>query len=260
MYYEASGTSGMKVCPNGGINLSILDGWWYEGYEIAKEKTGWAIGKEEEYDDHAFQDRVESEALYYLLEKEIIPLFYKRGKDGLPRQWINRMKISMKNLCPEFRTGRMVYDYTEKFYIPAGKRYQSLLSNKLKGVKELAGWKKKVCENWKDVHIVNTAYNGGVDYKVGSDVKVTVDLRLGKLTSDDVQTQVYYGTVDHDGKVEDGKSLKMEFSTLLPNGLYRFNISIPCCTSGQHGYGIRVLPNHKDVVDPLKMGLIVWET
>ncbi len=105
-----SGTSGMKVCCNGGINLSILDGWWVEAYA---QDNGWAIGAGEEYTDLAYQDEVESRAIYDLLEQEIVPLFYNRSSDGIPRGWLNVMKRSMSTVCPSFNTNRMVQEYND---------------------------------------------------------------------------------------------------------------------------------------------------
>ncbi len=116
---EASGTSGMKAAANGVLNCSILDGWWVEGYS---PDVGWAIGRGETYSDYNVQDQIESQALYDILEKQIVPLFYKRTVDNIPREWIARMKNCMRKLAPVFNTNRMVREYTEKFYIPADVR------------------------------------------------------------------------------------------------------------------------------------------
>src|SRR6202035_2276041 len=126
---EASGTSGMKVCVNGGLNLSILDGWWVEGYT---GDNGWAIGAGEEYTDLTYQDDIESRAIYDLLEQEIVPLFYNRSTDGLPRGWINMMKRAMSTVCPVFNTNRMVQEYVEKCYWPSYQRFIRLEGDKLK--------------------------------------------------------------------------------------------------------------------------------
>src|SRR5205807_4711714 len=126
--YEASGTSGMKAAANGVLNCSVLDGWWVEGYAA---DVGWAIGHGETYADPNYQDTVESNALYDLLEKQIVPLFYDRSTDSIPRPWIAHMKACMSKLAPVFNTNRMVRDYAEKIYVPAYQRGQKLTENNL---------------------------------------------------------------------------------------------------------------------------------
>src|SRR5207248_5082520 len=132
---EASGTSGMKVCCNGGLNLSILDGWWDEGHA---HDNGWAIGAGEEYTDLTYQDDVESRAIYDLLEQELVPLFYTRSSDGLPRGWLKVMKRSMSTVCPFFNTNRMVQEYIEKCYWPSAQRFEGLAVDNLRKARALA--------------------------------------------------------------------------------------------------------------------------
>ena len=149
---EASGTSGMKVLPNGGLNLSILDGWWDEAWQDAgaqKRFIGWAIGNGESYDNPDYQDQVESSDLYALLERDIVPGFYERSADGLPRRWIAQMKSSISTLCPEFNMQRMVRQYAADFYVTADDKYQQLTANQAARARALAAWTSHVQAHWK---------------------------------------------------------------------------------------------------------------
>ncbi|HYP62571.1 MAG TPA: alpha-glucan family phosphorylase, partial [Acidocella sp.] len=153
---EASGTSGMKACCNGGINMSILDGWWCEGYS---GDNGWAIGAGEEYTDLTYQDDVESRAIYDLLEQEIVPLFYNRSSDGLPRGWVSAMKRSISTICPVFNTNRMVQEYMERCYAPAHWRFGALAADHLKKAASLAQWRRNLTRGWPQVRV--EAVDGG---------------------------------------------------------------------------------------------------
>ncbi len=135
---EASGTSGMKAAANGVINMSILDGWWDEAYRM---DIGWAIGQREMYQDLEHQDVVESNAIYEMLEKEVIPMFYDRGRDRLPRRWIDRMKASMRATCPVFNANRMVHEYYERFYYPCAEMSEHLSADNFARARALAAWK-----------------------------------------------------------------------------------------------------------------------
>ncbi|MDA3823230.1 MAG: alpha-glucan family phosphorylase, partial [Bacteroidales bacterium] len=150
---EASGTSGMKVIPNGGLNISVLDGWWDEAYNA---NNGWAIGQGEEYTDLAYQDEIESLSMYNIVEKEVRSIFYQRGVDGLPREWLARIRESMKVLIPQFNTNRMVKEYTEKYYMPAHTRYKEISGNKYENIKKLAAWKINSKSKWNKVSVVKS--------------------------------------------------------------------------------------------------------
>lgn len=253
---EASGTSGMKVACNGGLNMSILDGWWVEGYD---GDNGWAIGLGEEYLDLEYQDAVESRALYELFERELAPMFYNRGSDGLPRQWIRRMKRSLSTLIPAFNTNRMVEEYTERCYIPSHRRYQALSENHLKSAHELAEWRKRLMHDWNQIRVEKVEAPTAALLRVGHDFNVKVHVHLGPITPQDVEVQLCYGFLDAMGEIADPRPL-----ALSPNGAAKsgqtviFEGMVPCTTSGQFGYSIRVLPKHANLPHNFEPGLVTW--
>ncbi len=177
---EASGTSGMKVIANGGLNFSVLDGWWVEGFD---PEVGWKIGNGEEYSDPDYQDEVEARQFYHTLENQIVPLFYSRTEDGLPRGWITKVKNSMKKLGPIFNTHRMVQEYFEKFYESSVNKRLTLSDKNWEKVKKLSEWKEYVIQNWSNVKVAKLRANkNGEEVFVGEDYKITAEIDLGNLT------------------------------------------------------------------------------
>jgi starch phosphorylase len=253
--FEASGTSGMKASVNGAINLSVLDGWWVEAYNA---NTGWAIGRGEEYGDEAYQDEVESNALYDLLEKELVPLFYNRGADGLPRGWISKMKTSMREICPVFNTNRMVRQYTEEYYLPAHTRQSSLVSNQLQGAKTLAAWRTKVQEHWANLKIVEVKAGGKEGMKVGESLDVRAIVELGVLTPEDVSVELYHGALNSNGEIVKPRIIAMNALAKPKATIYEFVGTIKSDSSGRLGFTVRILPHHRDIDNPRKQGLVLW--
>lgn len=252
---EASGTSGMKGPANGGINFSILDGWWVEGYT---RDNGWAIGSGEEYSDLAYQDEVESRAIYDQLEKEIVPLFYDRGADGLPRGWIKRMKRSITTVCPVFNTNRMVQEYTERFYLPSASRYAELSEDNLDAGQELSKWLQKMRSAWDGVRVasVEVPQNGRIE--VGGKFRVRAELQLGDVSPSDVKVELYHGNVDATGNINAAQVMPMSNQTAGTGGMHVFEGEIPCRTSGQHGFAVRVVPSNDRMPRTYEPGLIRW--
>jgi starch phosphorylase len=253
---EASGTSGMKVASNGGLNLSILDGWWVEGYA---HDNGWAIGAGEEYTDLTYQDDVESRAIYDLLEQEIVPQFYNRGSDGLPRGWLRLMKRSLASICPFFNTNRMVQEYMEKCYWPSAQRFGMLTADNLRKASELARWRKRLAQAWGQVRVEAVQADGADPMRVGSSLEVQARVNLGGLAPDDVEVQLFHGVVDSLGDIPNPRTVAMSHNGHADAGnTWAFRGTIPCRTSGQHGYAVRVLPRHADLANPFEPGLLTW--
>ncbi len=256
--WEASGTSGMKSCVNGGFNLSVLDGWWDEAYNGL---NGWAIGAGEEYspEETKYQDEVESRAIYDLLEQEIVPLFYNRSSDGLPRGWLKRMKQCMTTVCPIFNTGRMVSEYMENMYWPSIGRYRSLSSDELAGAAELSNWRSRARENWASVRVEHVEATGANPMRVGTALDVRATVHLGSLSPEDVEVQLFHGLLDSKGSIPEPSTLSMSCTEPTSNGGSTVFVGrIPCVTSGQHGFAVRVLPRHENLAHQFEPGLVCW--
>ena len=253
---EASGTSGMKGPANGVLNMSVLDGWWCEGFH---NDNGWAIGAGEEYSDLHYQDQVESRAMYDLLEKEVIPLFYDRQADGLPRGWIQRMKRSMMTICPVFNTNRMVQEYAERFYLPAAKRYGELTADRSAAGIEFARWLRNVEKQWPQVAVKDVKADEPKRIEVGSELRVIAHIHLGQLRGEDVRVELYHGDLDAMGTIIAAHSVTMAGNgEVTSDGVHTFEGRIPCQVSGQHGYAVRILPSHRHLPHEFEPGLISW--
>jgi glycogen phosphorylase len=252
---EASGTSGMKASMNGLLNLSILDGWWDEADYV---RTGWPIGNGEVYDDPNYQDEIEANALYDLLEQEVIPLFYDRDEEGIPRKWVARSKDAVRLNCPHFNTARMVREYAERAYFAASDRYGAIIESQYKTAQELAKWKKRVFERWYDIHIEDIDIAEPGDLQVNQTIPVKARLNLAGLTSSDVEVQLYQGAIDASGNIVNGVPVVMDCQGKDSKGFEIYTANITYTSSGLQGVSLRVLPHNPHLSNPYEMGLILW--
>lgn len=253
---EASGTSGMKAAVNGVLNCSTFDGWWAEGYD---PEIGWTIGHGEEYDDTEVQDKIESDLLYDILEKEIVPLFYNRDQGRVARDWTDMMKRMLEKTCPVFITTRMVSQYTREAYLPSHIRATELSANKYAVAKEIGAWEQKVRKNWHQVSVVTVDSDRAVRHNVGDHVSIKATVQLGSLAPEDVRVEIYQGRIGGDRQLEHANGIAMELKGQDKDGTHLFEGSIDLQSSGMHGFAVRVLPYHEHQVNPHSTGLVVWE-
>ncbi len=190
---EASGTSGMKIAANGGLNFSILDGWWDEGYN---GETGFAIGAGEQYDKEQYQDYIESMEIYDKLENEIVPLFYSRDRMGVPREWMHMMKQAVKVCAAYFNTSRMVMEYTDKFYVPLHNLHTEVAKNNYGNIDKFLEWKDNVISGWDGVALSYTNVQAD-NMEMGSSVVFEASVVSPKINHEELSV---YAVVDFDGE------------------------------------------------------------
>lgn len=253
---EASGTSGMKVIYNGGLNCSIPDGWWAEAY---RPDIGWSIGHGEEYDEAAgeHQDYIESQALYNLLEQDIVPMFYHQTRDGLPREWIRRIKDSMISLAPRFNTDRMVRQYVDEFYLPRYRVSQEMRYPNFDQTAAFVAWRENLNRVWHEVAVIKVDIEQD-EVEVGSHTAIQAQVKLGRLKPEDVKVQLYYGLLDTMGSIKDGQSVDMAAAAEHWDGIYTFEADHVYDTTGDVGFSVRVLPYHEYLHTSFVPHKIVW--
>jgi starch phosphorylase len=239
---EACGTSGMKAAMNGVLNLSILDGWFDEAYE---QSGGWAIGEREPYSED--QDGLHASAIYYLLENEIVPMFYER-REQTPREWIRRVKQSLMYISPQFDCRRMVHEYMTELYEPAHAQNIRIVKSEYQLVREWARWNAKVREVWERVRFVDSGNGLPGAVVSGKPLTVRTAIDLAGLTPADVRVEVVMGRVDIDGNLEDTEVMVLP-SVEQQGAVAVFSKEITPERTGRLGYALRVSPNHFD--DPL---------
>lgn len=254
---EASGTSGMKATMNGVLNFSVLDGWWAEAYRC---DLGWAIGRGEDYEDESLQDTIESNAAYEMLEKDLIPTFYERGSDGLPRGWILRMKAALRELCPVYSMDRVVQDYTQRYYLPALEQAARLAENEYEKGRAFADWQAAIEKSWHILRIgdVTCDFSPHTDVCVGETLRFSVDVYLGDISPDSVTVQLYEGMLDADGGISQASTHDMQPMAGGESGWYRYGVEYASETAGRYGYTVRIIPSHPELRHPLRLRLVAW--
>jgi starch phosphorylase len=253
---EACGTSGMKSALNGGLNLSIRDGWWDEMYDGA---NGWAIPSAPDGIDPEVRDDREASALYDLIENQVRSRFYDVDREQLPRRWLEMVRHTLQSLGPQVLASRMVRDYVIQLYVPAAASSHEMSRDDYTGARELAAWVARVRDAWPQVSVTHVESTGVGDApELGQQLELRAVVELGSLAPDDVQVQVAYGVVDEHDDLRAPIFAELRLSLDEPtDGVWRYEGSVPLERRGAFGYTVRVLPKHPGLVTPADLDLIV---
>ncbi len=256
---EACGTSGMKSALNGGLNLSIRDGWWDEMFDGA---NGWAIPTADGVSDADRRDSLEAAALYQILETQVTPRFYDNDTSGVPQRWVEMVRHTLDTLGPQVLASRMVCDYVGQLYVPAAAAGARLIGDNYAGARDIAQWGERVQKSWPSLRIVHVESSGvGDTPELGATLRLRAEVDLDGLVPSDVNVEAVYGRVD------DTETLHGVARTLMADvdgsdgsstsgGTHFFEADLPLQRPGAFGYTVRILPRHPMLSNPAELGLV----
>jgi starch phosphorylase len=244
----------MKSALNGGLNLSILDGWWDEWYD---GENGWAIPTADGVEDPERRDDLEASALYDLIEGSVVPRFYDVDNDGVPQRWLSMVKHTLSTLGPKVLASRQVRDYTTELYGPAARAGWALGGSTFDGARGLAAYKAKVRAGWGGVRVDHVDSSGVSDSpQVGDTLHIRAFVSLGTLQPDDVDVQVAHGRASDSDDLRDIEAGSLTFVESYEGGRHRFEGDLVLTRTGAFGYTVRVLPKHPGMANAAEMGLV----
>lgn len=255
---EASGTSGQKVPINGGVNFSVLDGWWPEGYN---GKNGWTIGQELEYSDYHVQDKEDSNMMYQTLEEEIIPLYYKHDKNGIPSDWIKTSKESLISTLSKFSTHTMLWNYTNKFYVPGMRRHISYTEKEYAALNRFTQWMNRLKRHWHSVNLSLNGQNFGEDSRIfsaGETKEVSVYVSTGSLKTSEIRVELILERQDAIKGHQGMEIYPMGLIGPTEDKKYEYMARVKAKRDGSYRFNCRIIPTHQDLFNQHETRLIKW--
>ena len=249
--YEACGTSGMKAALNGGLNLSVRDGWWDEWFDGA---NGWAIPSAQGVEDTGHRDELEANALYDIIERQVAPRFYDVDPAGVPVRWLEMVRHTLSTLGPKVQATRMVREYVERLYLPATASARALDGGWAEA-SALAGWKERLRRHWDAVRVEHVDSAGSGGFSLGGKLRLRAFVALGSLAPDDIDVQVLDGRVDESDELRDPRVTSLLPAEEYEGGRWRFEGEVTLDRPGPVGYTVRVVPRHPLLASGAELGL-----
>jgi starch phosphorylase len=252
---EASGTSGMKAGINGVLNLSVLDGWWDEGYD---GENGWAIKPVGESMEEERRDREEAKTLYELIQDKVIPQYFERSVMGFSPQWVRMAKNSIASLLPRFNSTRMVSEYLAKFYLPAARQGRRYADNDYENARKLALWKTHVRRNWSNIKLRRLDVPKR-NLAFGEDMLLEIGVSLNSLKPEDVVVEMLVSRQTHRTELRESRRYRLESQgAMTDQGEHCFALRLTPEMCGKLQYRVRVYPYHELLTHPFEMGMMQW--
>ncbi|MDR2122584.1 MAG: alpha-glucan family phosphorylase [Flavobacteriaceae bacterium] len=253
---EASGTSGEKAAMNGVMHFSVLDGWWVEGYH---PDSGWALPKEQTYGNHDFQNELDSEIIYSVIENEIAPLYYAKDEKDIPNEWVEYIKNSIAKVASNFTTNRMLTDYEDRFYSKLTERHKQIEENNFQMAKKLVEWKHKMLYEWNSVEIISTKIpNINTEPVIlGNECVLEITVSLGTLSSDDIGIELVVASKNLKDEIENLTTSSFE-CILSENSVAVYQLKYTVESAGNYVTGIRIYANNKLLPHRQDFCLVKW--